>query len=189
MTHTRLAGAATIGLLFMAVTISPNASGSPGQAGNAGAQKSMLTIPQSLQTEHEEIHEALTEATRAPGRVGAAAKELAAVLHPHFERENQIALPPLGLLAPLARGETPASLQEALTMTDALRKELPRMLEEHKRIRAATEKLRIAAREEKAPAQERLAETLAVHAQTEEEVLYPAAILVGDVIRARMAKK
>lgn len=74
-------------------------------------------------------------------------------------------------------------------MTDALRKELPRMLEEHKRIRAATEKLRLAAREEKAPAQERLAETLAVHAQTEEEVLYPAAILVGDVIRARMAKK
>ena len=74
-------------------------------------------------------------------------------------------------------------------MTDALRKELPRMLEEHTRIRAATEKLRIAAREEKAPAQERLAETLAAHARTEEEILYPAAILVGDIIRARMAKK
>jgi len=72
----------------------------------------MLMIPQSLQTEHEEIHEALTNATRAPGRVGAAAKELAAVLHPHFERENQIALPPLGLLAPLAAGQTPAGLQE-----------------------------------------------------------------------------
>ena len=66
---------------------------------------------------------------------------------------------------------------------------LPRMLEEHTRIRAATETLRIAAREEKAPAQEKLAETLAAHAQTEEEVLYPAAILVGDIIRARMAKR
>jgi hypothetical protein len=74
-------------------------------------------------------------------------------------------------------------------MTDALRKELPRMLEQHKRIRAATEKLRIAAREEKAPAHEQLAETLAAHAQTEEEILYPAAILVGDIIRARIAKK
>ncbi len=189
MTHTRLASAATIGLLFMAVPTSPNAFGSQGQAGNAGAQKSMLMIPQSLQTEHEEIHEALTNATRAPGRVGAAAKELAAVLHPHFERENQIALPPLGLLAPLAAGQTPAGLQEALAMTDALRKELPRMLEEHKRIRAATEKLRIAAREEKAPGQEKLAETLAAHAQTEEEILYPAAILVGDIIRARITKK
>jgi hypothetical protein len=37
--------------------------------------------------------------------------------------------------------------------TDALRKELPRMLEEHTEIRAATEKLRMAARDEKAPAQ------------------------------------
>jgi hypothetical protein len=48
------------------------------------------------------------------------------------------------------------------------------MLEEHKRIRAATETLRIAAREENARAYELLAETLAAHAETEEEVLYPA---------------
>lgn len=179
---------ATIGLVVLASVNSHELSGAPGQAG-AGAQKSMIIIPQSLQAEHHEIHEALAEATRAPGRVGAAAKELAAVLDPHFERENQIALPPLGLLAPLAAGQTPNGLPEALAMTDALRKELPRMLEEHKRIRAATEKLRIAAREEKAPAQEQLAETLAAHAQTEEEVLYPAAILVGDIIRARTAEK
>ena len=161
----------------------------PGEAGRRGAQKSTISIPQSLQHEHEEIHAALVAATKAPGRVGAAAKELAAVLDPHFERENQIALPPLGLLAALAAGATPAGAQEALVMTDALRKELPRMLEEHKRIRAATEKLRAAAREEKAAVHERLAETLASHARTEEEVLYPAAILVGDIIRARLAQK
>jgi hypothetical protein len=149
----------------------------------------MIAIPHSLETEHHEIHEALAEATRAPGRVGAAAKELAAVLDPHFERENQIALPPLGLLAPLAAGTTPAGLQDALAMSDALRKEMPRMLDEHKRIRAATEKLLVVAREEKAPAQEQFAERLAAHAQTEEEILYPAAILVGDIIRARTSKK
>ena len=51
------------------------------------------------------------------------------MLDPHFERENQIALPPLGLLAPLAAGKTPAGPQ-ALAATDVLRKELPRMLEE-----------------------------------------------------------
>ena len=189
MRHRNFTVAATIGLLVIALPGLPHAFGAPSQAGRAGAQKSVLTIPQSLQTEHEEIHKALVEATRAPGRVGAAAKELAAVLDPHFERENQIALPPLGLLAPLAAGETPAGLQEALAMTDALRKELPRMLEEHKRIRAATEKLRTAAREEKASVHEHFAEALLSHAQTEEEILYPAAILVGDIIRSRMAKK
>jgi hypothetical protein len=153
------------------------------------AQKPAIATPPSLEAEHHEIHEALLEATRIPGRVGVAAKELAAVLDPHFARENEIALPPLGLLAPFAAGKTPPGQQEVLAMTDALRKELPRMLEEHKRIRAATEKLRAVAREEKAPAQEQFAERLAAHAQTEEEILYPAAILVGDVIRTRMAKK
>jgi hypothetical protein len=187
--YTGLTVAATIGVLAITLAPSPRASGTPGRDGRAGAQKSLIAIPRSLQTEHEEIHEALVEATRAPGRVGAAAKELAAVLDPHFERENQIALPPLGLLAPLAAGETPARLQEALAMTDALRKELPRMLEEHKRIRAATEKLRAAARDEKAAVHEQFAAALASHARTEEEILYPAAILVGDIIRARMAQK
>ena len=173
MRYTVLITTVTIGLLAVA----------------PAAQKSLIPIPPSLQTEHEEIHEALVAATRAGGRVGAAAKELAAVLDPHFARENQIALPPLGLLKPLAAGETPAGMKEALVMSDALRKELPRMLEEHTRIRAATAKLRAAARDEKAAAHEQFTEVLAAHARTEEEILYPAAVLVGDIIRARLAQK
>lgn len=187
MFHRYVAVAVTIGVLAMGPPTSRRPFDVSGGA-EAAAQKPVIAIPQSLEAEHHEIHEALLEATRIPGRVGAAAKELAAVLDPHFARENEIALPPLGLLAPLAAGTTPPGQQEALAMTDALRKEMPRMLEEHKRIRAATENLRAAAREEKAPAQEQFAERLAAHAQTEEEILYPAAILVGDVIRARMAK-
>ena len=152
---------------------------------------SKIQIPKSVQAEHEAIHSTLVEATKAPGRVGAAAKELATVLHPHFVREEQIALPPLGLLAPLAaRNQLPETvLSEALTMTDSLSSELPRMLEEHKKIHAAVEKLRLAARAEKATKYEQLAEQLALHAQTEEEVFYPAAILVGDIIRARRQSK
>ena len=71
-------------------------------------------------------------------------------------------------------------------MTDALKRELPQMLEEHKGIRVAVENLRVAARADNADKYERLANDLALHAQTEEEVLYPAAILVGDIIRARL---
>jgi len=149
----------------------------------------MIPIPQSLQAEHKAIHDALVEATRVPGLVGAAARELAEVLHPHFTRENEIALPPLGLLAALAAGDKPAGMDEALAMSDALRKELPRMLEEHTKIRAATEKLRVVAQKEKASAYEQFAEELTLHARTEEEVLYPAAILVGDVIRGRLSTK
>jgi iron-sulfur cluster repair protein YtfE (RIC family) len=144
-----------------------------------------IEIPRSIRTEHKAIHSALADATRQPGRVGQAATELAHVLHPHFEREEEIALPPLGLLAPLASGAPLPNVQDVLAMTDALRRELPRMLEEHKRIRTAVENLRSAARAERAPQYEQLADDLALHARTEEEVLYPAAILVGDLIRTQ----
>ena len=70
-------------------------------------------------------------------------------------------------------------------MTDALRAELPRMLEEHKAISAATIRLRDAARAGHNAAVERLADQLLLHARSEEELFYPAAILVGDVVRSR----
>ena len=147
-------------------------------------------IPASVQIEHAAIHSALVEAKEAAGRVGEAARALAEVLHPHFLREEEIALPPLGLLARLAAGTrlNDAEAEEALTMTDALRRELPQMLEEHKRIRLAVQHLRAAARAEHSTRYEQLAAQLALHAQTEEEVLYPAAILVGDVIRTRVQR-
>jgi hypothetical protein len=144
-----------------------------------------IEIPASIQVEHEEIHSELVAATKADGRVGEAARALAAVLHPHFVREEQIALPPLGLLAPLARGEPVTEMQGVLAMTDSLKAELPRMLEEHKAIHAATTRLGDAARAEGNAAVVHLAEKLAIHAQSEEEVFYPAAILVGDLVRAR----
>lgn len=143
-------------------------------------------IPKSVRTEHEAIHFALERATKAPGRVGAAARSLAQILHPHFVREEEIALPPLGALAVLSAGQLPADATAILAMTDALRRELPRMLEEHTRIRAAVQTLRREAEAERATQQVQLADQLALHAQSEEEVLYPAAVLVGELIRGRM---
>ena len=60
-------------------------------------------IPKPLQVEHEELHARLVEATRQPGAVGEAAREVARLLHPHFVREEEFALPPLALLEKLAR--------------------------------------------------------------------------------------
>lgn len=151
------------------------------------APRAAAQIPASMRAEHHEIHDALVALTRVAGPVGTAARELAAVLDPHFVREEQIALPPLGLLAPLAGGNdvTPA-MRAILPITDSLRAELPRMLEEHKAIHAATVKLGEAGKAANNAAAVRFAETLALHAQNEEEILYPAALLVSDVVRARL---
>lgn len=148
-------------------------------------QNAQIGIPESMRVEHSEIHTELVRATSLPGQIGAAARELATVLHPHFVREEQIALPPLGLLAALSRNEFTPEMRAVLPMTDSLRAELGRMLEEHKAIRAATNRLGDVAREEGDTSVAHLAEKLRLHAQSEEELFYPAALLVGEIVRLR----
>ncbi len=147
-----------------------------------------FAIPQSLRTEHEELHAELEKATKEGGKVGEAAEAVARVLHPHFLKEEEYALPPLGLLTLLAEGRVPGDIQAALTMTDRLKGDLGQMLEEHKAIVAELEDLTDAAKKEKKPAYVHFAEKLVLHARMEEEVLYPAAILIGEYLRLKQSK-
>lgn len=158
-------------------------------AAHAAAPAVALRIPESMRLEHREIHDELTRATKAAGPVGAAARQLAAVLHPHFTREEQIALPPLALLAPLSRGEATPGMRAVLPLTDSLRAELPRMLQEHGAIRAATLHMGQVARANGDSAVAHLADKLALHARSEEELFYPAAVLVGDLVKARVPRR
>jgi len=80
-------------------------------------------IPKPLQAEHEELHATLVKATKAPGTVGEAAREVARLLHPHFVREEEFALPPLALLSELALGRLTPAMAEVLARIDA--KDLP----------------------------------------------------------------
>lgn len=176
-----LAIVAALGLVVSAVGARVSLMSSPPMP-PAG---SGLRIPASVRAEHDAIHSALENATHAPGQVGIAARELAKVLHPHSVREEEIALPPLGVLAALANGAPIEDNAAVMKMSDTLKAELPRMLEEHVRIRHAVAALRSAARSEHQPEYERLADSLALHAESEEDVLYPAAVLAGEVIRLR----
>jgi len=92
----------------------------------------------------------------------------------------------LGLLATIARQGVTPEMRPVLTMTERLKKDLPEMLAEHQRVVGALEKLAAESRVEKRPDAERFAQKLRVHAETEEHVLYPAAILVGEYVRARL---
>jgi hypothetical protein len=70
-------------------------------------------------------------------------------------------------------------MTDVLPITERLKQELPKMLQEHREIVAALEKLKIAAKRAKKPRDIRFAEKLALHAQGEEEVSYPTALLIG----------
>lgn len=145
-------------------------------------------IPEPLKAEHEELHAELARARDAGGRTGRAAKAVAETLHPHFIREEEIAMPPLALLAALASDQLSPEMSDVLSKTESLEAELPQMLEQHKSIVTALEQLASAARDEGKPEFVRFAEKLRLHAQTEEQVLYPAAILVGRYVKLKLGK-
>ncbi len=144
-------------------------------------------IPKSMKVEHDKLHEALVRATQAGGRTGDAAKAVAKVLHAHFLKEEEFALPPLGLLPALAHGKVEPGMADVLAMTDKLEAELPQMLVEHNEILAALEQLIAAAKAENRADVVEFAEQLMLHAQAEEQVAYPAALLVGRHVRATLA--
>jgi hypothetical protein len=151
--------------------------------GHVAEQRTGLPIPQSILAEHKALHEVLGRAVREPGALGSAARDVEEALHPHFLREEEIALPPLALLPMLARGETSPDMARVLNMTNELEKELPQMLAEHKKILLALDALRKAARAAGKHDYVEFADELTLHAQNEEQVTYPAALLVGRYLK------
>jgi hypothetical protein len=138
-----------------------------------------FTVPHTMKLEHNELHAQLVKAAREHGRVGGAGKEAAKVLHAHLVNEEAFAISPLGLLRSLADGGVSEEMTDVLPITERLKQELPKMLQEHREIVAALEKLKIADKRAKRPRDIRFAEKLALHAQGEEEVSYPTALLIG----------
>ena len=145
-----------------------------------------FTIPKALEAEHKELHGELVKLTKLSGEVGEAARQVAALLHPHFVKEEEYALPPLGLLTVLAEGRVIPEMIKVIELTDRLRADLPHMLDEHRTVVAALRRLAAAAKKERNPAAAVFAAKLQLHAETEEQVLYPAAILIGEYVKARL---
>jgi hypothetical protein len=146
-----------------------------------------LEIPQAMKTEHDELHSELARLTGAGGRTGEAAKAVAKILHAHFVKENEYALPPLSLLVPLSQGAFDAGMAEVLKLTDKLAADMPAMLSEHQDVIVALRKLTDAATAENKPEGAEFARMLTAHAQMEEEVTYPTALLVGLYVKNQIA--
>jgi hypothetical protein len=154
-----------------------------------------LEIPNPIRTEHEELHTKIEDAMQAGGRTGVAAKAVNDALAPHFQKEERYALPQLGVLPRLVgavlktkeRNLSSQEREELIVRTERFKAELPKMLEEHRAVGIALDELKNVAEAENKPEQAHLAEQIRLHAQTEEQILYPAALLVGEHARLQAA--
>lgn len=143
----------------------------------------ILSIPAALKIEHEDLYDTVKLLVKEPGEIGRLASEVAAYINLHFIKEERLALPPLGALVALTSSPITEDMKDIIAVTDEFKKEYPAMLEEHKQILNVLKRLNAAARQENQYEAAHFAEKLMLHAQTEEQVLYPAALLVGDYLK------
>ncbi len=140
-----------------------------------------LRIPESLTEEHLELFHELRELAEEKGNVGSATRRLLTTLGPHFEKEEESAMPLLGALRPLAEGKKVLNSPEVASLHERFASEYPTMLKEHQKVKRLACKVRDAAREAGNQQALALMAELEHHATVEEEVLYPAAMLAAEV--------
>jgi iron-sulfur cluster repair protein YtfE (RIC family) len=140
-------------------------------------------VPEALQWEHDLIREQLARAVHESGSTGKAAEAVVEALRPHIVKEEDFALPALGLLQHLVAGRVSPVMRGVIEMTDRLKAQYEQMRADHEVIVATVYRLAEAAVLDRKLEYVGLSKRLLLHMKTEEQVLYPAAILIGEYLK------
>jgi iron-sulfur cluster repair protein YtfE (RIC family) len=143
-------------------------------------------VPEALQLQHDLMHQQLARAVAEGGGTGKAAEAVVEALRPHVVKEEDFGLPALGLLPHLATGRVSPVMRGVIVMTDRLKVQYEQMLADHEVIVAAVHELAEAATQEGKLEYAGFCKKLLLHMKTEEQVLYPAAILIGEYLKLKL---
>ncbi len=147
-----------------------------------------LKMPESLRARHKAFHAEFIKATKEAGKVGDAARSIEKLGATHFPKAKDV-FAPLGLLPRLTEGKVTPEMGEAIKVAEKLRTHLPQIHGEHRELLAGLKRLGEAAKEERMTDYVRFAESLTLHIQEEEEVLYPTVLLIGDYVKRKLDKQ
>lgn len=140
-------------------------------------------VPKAIQHGHKNLQLELKSIIAEGGKIGEKAKILSDMMISHFEKEEKYALPPLGLLLTLSEGNWKIEKNEAIRMADTLQAKLSEMTKEHEYISKLLQNLKIAADEENNSQAKYFVKNLTLHVELEDQVLYPATILIGNYLK------
>ena len=155
-------------------------------------EESYLTIfpgkpetPFAIKREHEYILDQLHKITLFQDSTGIVAKKLDELMQHHFKEEEDFVFPPLALLPLLASGGMTEQSKEVILLTDKLKSQLAHMSAEHQLIKAYLGELSHVAARENHPEVAAFESGVHKHATLEEEILFPAAILIGEYLKLK----
>ena len=150
------------------------------------SNNTILVKPSSLEEEHKEIHEKLEKIVSSSGDTANIAKQVQSIMQPHFEKEEHLSIPVLGALQPYVNGIlTEETKNQAIQISQKFKQEYPTMLEEHKQIVVALDNLENTAMKENRQDVLSFIADLKSHAMNEEQVTYPATIVVGELLELK----
>lgn len=142
-------------------------------------------VPELLLNEHDTLLHDLKTISVHQDSTGRIAAELYDLLDHHFQEEENYVLPPLGLLTSLSGDSLPENTTAILRMIDKLKAQTPHMSAEHQMIKLLANDLLSTAKEEGHAEVENFYTDLLKHAQMEEKILFPTALLIGEYLRIK----
>lgn len=142
-------------------------------------------VPSSIKEEHQYLLDKIYKISLFQDSTGRVAIKLNDLMQHHFKEEEDYVLPPLGLLPLLSTGKLPEQSKEVIVLTEKLKSQLSHMSAEHQLIKAFMDELILVAAKENHPEIIEFEKELHKHANTEEEILFPTAILIGEYLKLK----
>lgn len=140
-------------------------------------------VPLVLKSEHDQFLERISRIASLQDSTGRVAKKLLELMNYHFKEEEDYVLPPLGLLPALAKRQIPEQSEKIIQLTERLKSNSAKMIAEHQMIKAYLDEMMLAGAKENHTEIAGLDLVLQKHATSEEEVFFPAAILIGEYLK------
>lgn len=142
-------------------------------------------VPAQILKDHDYFLERLRPITSYGDSTGIVARELYEVMEFHFKEEEDYVLPPLGILPLLAMGELPEESAKIIQLTEKFRENRDAMLAEHQMIKHFLSEMMAFAGKENHPDLSEYEKALEKHSELEEEILFPAVLLIGDYLKIK----
>lgn len=142
-------------------------------------------VPSSIKAEHQYLLDKIYKISLFQDSTGRVAIKLNELMQHHFNEEEDYVLPPLGLLPLLSTGKLPEQSKEVIVLTEKLKSQLSHMSAEHQLIKAFMDELILVASKENHPEIIEFEKEIHKHANTEEEILFPTAILIGEYLKLK----
>ena len=146
-------------------------------------------IPSSIKNTHVKLLAQIHQFTLIQDSSGRVALKIEDFMQHHFKEEEDFMLPTLGLLPLLINGQLPEKKETIIALSEKATAAMDHMSAEHQLITAYIKELKQASKKDNLPKVIAFENDVVQHAESEEEVFFPTAILIGEYLKLKTTSK